>query len=155
MHDHLMRFSFAVATFRLLSARLPGPGRCDPAGFSDPFGPSPGMAMTANRVPFETSSSKATTSLSTRIILAVLSTRIIIAVPGRLFVHRRTQHTWHVAVRRPARSHRAFCAADWPTLMDILMGTPSSVVYNDDFHWLKKKKKTCDWSTLMDGHVRP
>ena len=93
MLDDRMMFSFAVATFRLLSVRLPGPGRCDPAGFSDPFGPSPGMAMTANRVPFETSGSKATTSLSTRIILAV---------PGRLFVHRRTQHTWHVAARRPS-----------------------------------------------------
>ena len=81
--DHRMLLSIAVTTFRLLSVRLPGPGRCDPAGFSDPFGLSPGMEMTASRVPCETSTSKATTTFSTRIILAV---------PVRLFVQPHAAH---------------------------------------------------------------
>ena len=56
------------------------------------FGVSTGMAMTASRSPCETSSRKATTTLSTRIILAV---------SVRMFVRRSTHHTWHVAARRP------------------------------------------------------
>ena len=49
--------------------------------------------MTASPATCEMGSSKATTTLSTR---------IIVEVPVRLVVHRRTQHTWHVVARRPA-----------------------------------------------------
>jgi len=39
--------------------------------FFDPFGLPPGMATTSSRAPCETSSSKATATLSTRIVPAV------------------------------------------------------------------------------------
>ena len=65
-----------------------------------------------------TTTSRAFCETSRSIALNTLSTGFIPAVPVFLFVYSHSkQHTRHAATRMPAKSRRASCAADWPTLV--------------------------------------